>query len=92
MPGPGRNRDASDFLYFFPDARVTAEELRQILRQGTAQQRAWAISHLLRYAVWDDIWQYVSREEVREIFPDLDLPENLRHAWGRMLKIETPVA
>lgn len=91
MPGPSRTRDASDFLYFFPDSRVTGDELRQILRQGTPEQRAWAISHLLRYAVWDDIWQYVSREEVREVFPDLDLPENLRNAWGRMLKVETPV-
>ena len=23
-----------------------------------------------------------------DIFPDLDLPENLRNAWARMLKIE----
>ncbi len=49
------------------------------------------ISHLLRYAQWDDIWTYVSRDEVREIFPELDLPENLRNAWGRMLKVEAPV-
>jgi hypothetical protein len=52
----------------------------------------WVISHLLRYAQWDDIWTYVSRDEVKEIFPTLDLPENLRLAWGRMLKIEAPVA
>ena len=30
-------------------------------------------------------------DEVREIFPDLDLPETLRAAWGRMLKVEAPV-
>ena len=46
------------------------------------------MSHLLRYAQWDDIWTYVTREEVREIFPELELPENLRSAWARMLKIE----
>jgi hypothetical protein len=92
MQGSGRGRDASELLYFFPDAKVTADELRHILRQGSAQQRAWAMSHLLRYAVWDDIWNYVSRDDVREIFPDLDLPENLRSAWARMLKIEAPVS
>lgn len=91
MQGPGRGRDGGDPLYFFPDRRVTADELRQLLRQGTPTQRSWAISHLLRYAQWDDIWDYVSREEVREVFPDLDLPENLRQAWARMLKIEIPV-
>ncbi len=60
-------------------------------QDGTARERAWAISHLLRYAQWDDIWTYVSRDEVREIFAELDLPENLRAAWARMLKVEAPV-
>src|ERR1700688_1258611 len=95
MNGPGKNREGgnrSEHLYFFPDQKVTAEELRHMLRQGTSDQRAWVISHLLRYAQWDDIWAYVSRDEVKEIFPTIDLPENLRLAWARMLKIEAPVA
>lgn len=95
MNGSGKNREGanrSEFLYFFPDQKVTADEARHLLRQGTSDQRAWVISHLLRYAQWDDIWAYVSRDEVREVFPTLDLPENLRTAWGRMLKIEAPVA
>jgi hypothetical protein len=81
MQGPGRTRDIdrTDYLYFFPDQRVTAEEVRHLLRHGTVEQRAWVISHLLRYAQWD------------EIYTDLDLPENLRQAWARMLKIEAPV-
>lgn len=94
MHGSGRSRDGVDrieSLYFFPDQRVTEDEIRQLLRQGTPEQRAWVVSHLLRYAQWDDIWNYVSRDEVRDIFPELDLPETLRQAWGRMLKIEAPV-
>jgi len=94
MHGSGRSRDGVDrieSLYFFPDQRVTEDEIRKLLRQGTPEQRAWVVSHLLRYAQWDDIWNYVSRDEVRDIFPELDLPETLRQAWGRMLKIEAPV-
>jgi hypothetical protein len=91
MQGPGRPRDVTESLYFFPDQRVTAEEARHLLRSGTTEQRAWVISHLLRYAQWDDIWNYVSREEVKEVYADLDLPENLRQAFARMLKIEAPV-
>ena len=82
----------SEFLYFFPDRQVTAAELEQILAGGDQDERAWAISHLLRYAQWDDIWLYVSREEVRDIFAVLDLPDTLRQAWARMLKIEAPVS
>ncbi|HVS00650.1 MAG TPA: hypothetical protein VMW27_28785 [Thermoanaerobaculia bacterium] len=90
-PGQGRTLYLSDPLYFFPDQKVTAEEVRRLLRQGTEEQRAWVISHLLRYAQWDDIWAFVSREEVKEVFLTLDLPENLRQAWARMLKIEATV-
>jgi hypothetical protein len=101
MEGPGklppaggltpaaRGRDTT--LYFFPDREVTDGELRALLAEGTGGQRAWAISHLLRYAQWEDIWTYVSRDEVREIFPVLELPDNLRQAWARMLKVEAPV-
>ena len=84
-------KDRGHPLYFFPDEELSEQELRTILADGPPKRRAWAISHLLRYAQWEDIWTYVNRDEVREIFPDLDLPENLRTAWARMLKIEAPV-
>jgi hypothetical protein len=85
------NAPHQETLYFFPDRDVTAEELREMLAEGDSQERAWAVSHLLRYAQWDDIWKFVSRDEVREILPELDLPRNLRQAWARMLKVEAPV-
>ena len=78
-------------LYFFPDQEVTESELREVLGGDSVARRAWAVSHLLRYAQWEDIWDYVSRDDVREIFAELDLPENLRQAWARMLKIEASV-
>lgn len=78
-------------LYFFPDRDVTEDGLRQILADGSAEERAEAVSCLLRYAQWEDIWEFISREEVREMFPTLDLPDNLKQAWARILKIEAPV-
>ena len=84
--------DTASALYFFPDQDITEAELRSILVGHDQKRRAWGVSHLLRYAQWDDIWTYVSREEVREMFAELDLPENLRVAWGRMLKVEAPVS
>ncbi len=89
-PRPPELRSKEE-LYFFPDQTVSEAALREILDQGSRERRAWAISHLLRYAQWEDIWSYVSRDAVREIFLDLDLPDNLRAAWGRMLKMEVPV-
>ena len=74
-------------LYFFPDREVSEPQLREILDTGTPEQKAWAISHLLRYAQWDDIWRYTTREQVREMFFELELG-SLQEAWGRMLKID----
>jgi len=83
----------AETLYFFPDQEITSDELKKILAQkDDLERRAWAVSHLLRYAQWDDLWSYISRDEVCEIFPHLDLPDTLRKAWARMLKIEAPVA
>lgn len=85
-------KDSSQPLYFFPDRSVSPSELKRILDQGSEEERLWAISNMLRYAQWDDIWLYVSRDEVRQVFPALDLPDKLRQALARMLKVETPVA
>ena len=90
MSGKGATEIPSS-LYFFPDQEMTEERLRAILAGGSRAERARAIAQMLRYAQWDDIWAYVSRDEVREIFPELDLPDTLRVAWGRMLKVEAPV-
>ncbi len=87
----GPTVEAPQYLYFFPDREITEEKLRSTLKSGSREEKAWAVSHLLRYAQWEDIWEYTSRQEVREIFPSLDLPENLRQAWARMLKVEAPV-
>ena len=83
--------EEGESLYFFPDRQVTQSQLEDILESDDEEQRAWAISHMLRYAQWDDIWIYVTRDEVRNVFHSLDLPENLRQAWARMLKVEAPV-
>ena len=78
-------------LYFFPD-RPVSEARARVMLAGSVEERAEVISHLLRYAEWDDIWSYVSRDEVREIFATLELPDSLRAAWGRMLKVEAVVS
>ncbi len=79
-------------LYFFPDRSVSASELKLLLAEGTEEERLWAISNMLRYAQWDDIWLHVTHDEVREVFAALDLPDKLRQLLARMLKVESPVA
>jgi hypothetical protein len=92
MSRAGDSQGGGEPLYFFPEEEIDADELRRILAGDNRERRCWVVSHLLRYAQWDDIWEFVSRDEVRELFAELELPDNLRAAWARMLKIEAPVA
>jgi len=91
MSKDGESNDAEATLYFFPDEEISADALREILAGDDEERRLGVVSQLLRYGEWDDIWEFVSRDEVRELFPRLDLPDNLRTAWARMLKIQVPV-
>lgn len=77
-------------LYVFPERVMTAGEIRQVLRSGGRPERAWLISQLLRYAEWEEIWTYISRDEVRQLWADLDLSPSLRQAWARILGISAP--
>jgi len=83
--------EKSEFLSFLPGHPMTAGQFQQLLREGPPEKRAWAISQLLRYAPWEEIWTFVSRDEVREIFDALDLPGELRGKWARALRLELPV-
>jgi hypothetical protein len=74
-------------LAFIPDRQVTPTELRRMLSDGPRDARAWAVSRLLLYADWDEIWTFVTRDEVVELFAELDLPEALRAKWAKMLRI-----
>jgi hypothetical protein len=91
MQASGTDRsdlERADSLYFFPDTPISAGQLRHLLAHGSAERRAWALSHLLRYADWDDIWVFVTRDQVRDLLGQLDLPAGLRAAWARILKVE----
>lgn len=80
--------EPSDLLYFFPEREVTVAEAKA-MQAGTDEQLADLLSHLLKYAQWDDIWIWTSRSQVIELFPLLDLPEGLRARWAQKLKIES---
>lgn len=63
--------------YFFWDYDLTEDEIRQILRGDNEVEKAWVITRILEYARWDDIWRYLTVDDVRENWP------NLRFRWPR---------
>lgn len=74
-------------LYFFWDYDIGEEDLRYILRRGTPTEKAWAITRILEYAKWDDIWRYVTPSDIQENLEHLQFrrPQD-RELWAYALE------
>jgi hypothetical protein len=83
--------ERGDTLAFIPDRPMSEAQLRRLLAEGSPEMRAWAVTRLLQFAEWDEIWAYVTRDQVGELFPLLDLPPKLRAAWARLLRLDEAV-
>lgn len=57
--------------YFFWDYELTEEEIEEILSGDNEFEKAWVITRILEYAKWDDIWKYLSPDDIRENFDHL---------------------
>ena len=69
---------ASPRPYFFWDYDITEEQVRHILQSGDETEKAWIITRILEYARWEDIWRYLTVDDVRQNF------ERLRFRWPQV--------
>ena len=73
--------------YFFWDYDITEEEIRDILRGDNQVEKAWVITRILEYARWEDIWRYLTVDDVRESFEQLGLKPYLRDLWAYAIEV-----
>ncbi len=73
---PSRDADLQR-PYFLWDYDLTEEEVRAILRGDNEVEKAWLITRILEYAKWEDIWRYLTVDDVRQNFA------RLRFRWPR---------
>lgn len=66
-----------DRPYFLWDVPVTEPELRERLREPDADTRAQWQARILREARFDDVWRYLTLEEILRDWP------NIRRHLGR---------
>ena len=62
---------AGERPYFFWDYDITDDEVREILRVGEPSEKAWVISRILEHACWNDIWRYLTTDDIRRNFESL---------------------
>jgi hypothetical protein len=60
--------DRPGFLW---DVRLAEPEFRRLLAEGTDGERLWAIRRLLEYGEWDEIWRFLTLDDVERALPRL---------------------
>lgn len=73
--------------YFLWDYEIGDDEIRRILRRGSAEEKAWVISRILEHAKWEDIWRYLSVDDIRENLDRLEFRRAQdRELWAYALE------
>jgi hypothetical protein len=77
----------SERLYFFWDYDISQAQVLHILESGPPHEKAWIISRILEYAKWEDIWRYLTPEDIRQHFEQLHFrrPQD-RELWAYALE------
>jgi hypothetical protein len=73
--------------YFIRDYDLTEADVREILQGDDEGQKSWLVALLLESARYEDIWKYISLDELRGIFPKLQLKPQVQAAWEFALHV-----
>ncbi len=75
-------------VYFFWDYDLSEEDVREILAGDDEYRKAWVISRILNAAHWDDIWKYVTLDDIRTHFDQLRFRTPYqRELWTHALEV-----
>ncbi|MBI5851993.1 MAG: hypothetical protein HZB39_13350 [Planctomycetes bacterium] len=67
-----RLTDAKGRPYFLWDMELTLDEFRALLRDGDDTTKAWLIGKLMRQAKPDDVFEFVTLDEIRTRFAAIE--------------------
>lgn len=73
--------------YFLWDYDLTDKQVREILHGENETEKIWIMSRILESASFQDVWDYVTLAQVREMFPKLKLKTPVKKAWDYALSI-----
>lgn len=75
----------NDKLTFLWDYNLTEEDVQKALRQGNDTTRHWLTSRILESAKYEDVWKYITPQQIAQNFSKLRLKPPVRRAWQRAL-------
>lgn len=67
--------------YFLWDYDLTEDDVRRILAGDNETEKIWMMSRILESATFEDVWRYVTLQDVKEMFPKLKLKPPIHRTW-----------
>lgn len=71
--------------YFLWDYNLDDEDAKKILRQGDEYEKRWLVARILEHAHFRDVFDYLTAEDISEIFSKLKLRPATKRYWQRAL-------
>ncbi|MBI4881182.1 MAG: hypothetical protein HY812_16220 [Planctomycetes bacterium] len=85
---PEKMTDSQGRPYFLWDVDLTLDEFRALLREGDRVKRAYLVGKTMRQAKPDDVFQFVTLEEIRDLWTDVEpYLGNTRAFWSWLLEV-----
>ena len=73
--------------YFLWDYDLSENQIRRILHGNNKVEKLWLISRIITHAKFDDIWEYLTVEDIARVFSKLRLPLKTKQSWQRALNV-----
>ncbi|MCX8008530.1 MAG: hypothetical protein N3A54_02380 [Patescibacteria group bacterium] len=73
--------------YFIWDYDISEEELRQYIAGDDKEKRRWAISRILSHAKYEDVWNYLTIDDIVREFSYLRLQPFITNSWKYALSV-----
>ena len=73
--------------YFLWDYDLTEADVVKILNSDKIQEKTWITTRILESAKYEDIWRFLSLDEVKKIYPSLKLKKPVKDAWDYALSV-----
>lgn len=73
--------------YFLWDYDLTKDQIHTILHGNNEVEKLWLIARILTHAKFEDIWQYLTLEDIIKVFPQLRLAPKTKQDWQHALNV-----
>ncbi len=70
---------------FLWDYDLDAQEVKTILNEQPISKKVWLIARILEHAPFDEVWNYLTLDEIAEALPKLRMNEKRKKHWEFVL-------